>query len=163
MVAVKTSWSTRRLAAAGGVLALVAGIGVLGGLALAPRPAAAQAVKTLDAPAGMILNWIDGDQAEVFEEVMTRLRAVMAGSDNPERVAQAAGWKVYRAREPGPNDDVLYVWFIEPTVPNADYSVAQIFNEEVPNEVQQLYERFNDAFGAGQLPLNLDPVLDFSE
>ena len=152
-----------QLAWGGGALAAAVGGGVVMGLAFAPSYAAAQAVKTLEAPTGMIFNYVERDSTAAFEQVMTRLGAVMTASENPERVEQASGWKVYRALEPGPNDNVLYVWFIDPTVPDADYSVAQILNEEVPNEVQSLYETFNGSFGLGQVPMNLELVMDFGE
>ena len=153
-------WSRWQLVWGSGVLAGSVGIGMVIGLAFAPAQAAAQAVKTLEAPTGMIFNYIEPESTAAFEQVMTRLGTVMASSENPERVEQAAGWKVYKALETGPNDNVLYVWFIDPTVPDADYSVAQILSEEVPNEVQRLYEAFNGSFGAGQMPINLELVID---
>jgi hypothetical protein len=152
-----------QLAWSGCILSLAVIFGLVAGLSLSPRLAEAQAFKTLDEPVGMVFNYIEQDSAEAFEQVMARLGQVMAESENPERVQQASGWKVYKAIEPGPNNNVLYVWFIDPTVPNADYSVAQILNEEIPNEVQGLYETFNGSFGLGQMPINLELVTDFGE
>tara|TARA_B100001013_G_C24596791_1_gene437118 strand:- start:577 stop:1080 length:504 start_codon:yes stop_codon:yes gene_type:complete len=152
-----------QLAWSGCILSLALIFGLVAGLSLSPRLAEAQAFKTLDEPVGMVFNYIEQDSADAFEEVMARLGQVMAESENPERVQQASGWKVYKAIEPGPNNNVLYVWFIDPTVPEADYSVAQILNEEVPNEVQGLYETFNGSFGLGQMPINLELVVDFGE
>ena len=156
----KSRW---QLAWSGFILLLAVIIGLVAGLALSPRLVEAQAFKTLDEPVGMVFNYIEQDSTAAFEQVMTRLGQVMAESENPERVQQASGWKVYKAIEPGPNNNVLYVWFIDPTVPEADYSVAQILNEEIPNEVQGLYETFNDSFGLGQMPINLELVVDFAE
>ena len=156
----KSRW---QLAWSGFILLLAVIIGLVAGLFLSPRLAEAQAFQTLDEPAGMVFNYIEQGSTDAFEQVMTRLGQVMAESENPERVQQASGWKVYKAIEPGPNNNVLYVWFIDPTVPEADYSVAQILNEEIPNEVQGLYETFNSAFGLGQMPINLELVVDFSE
>ena len=150
-----------QLAWSGCILSLALIFGLVAGLSLSPRLAEAQAFKTLDEPVGMVFNYIEQDSAEAFEQVMERLGQVMAESENPERVQQASGWKVYKAIEPGPNNNILYVWFIDPTVPEADYSVAQILNEEVPNEVQGLYETFNGSFGLGQMPINLELVVDF--
>ena len=152
-----------QLAWSGCILSLAVILGLVAGLSLSPRLAEAQAFKTLDEPVGMVFNYIEQDSAEDFEQVMARLGQVMAESENPERVQQASGWKVYKAIEPGPNNNVLYVWFIDPTVPDADYSVAQILNEEIPNEVQELYETFNGSFGLGQMPINLELVMDFGE
>ena len=152
-----------QLAWSGCILSLALIFGLVAGLSLSPRLAEAQAFKTLDEPVGMVFNYIEQDCVDGFEQVMARLGQVMAESENPERVQQASGWKVYKAIEPGPNNNVLYVWFIDPTVPDADYSVAQILNEEIPNEVQGLYETFNDSFGLGQMPINLELVMDFGE
>jgi len=152
-----------QLAWSGFILSFAVIIGLVAGLFLSPRLVEAQAFKTLDEPVGMVFNYIEQDSAEAFEQIMERLGQVMAESENPERVQQASGWKVYKAIELGPNNNVLYVWFIDPTVPEADYSVAQILNEEVPNEVQGLYETFNGSFGLGQMPINLELVVDFGE
>ena len=57
---------------------------------------------------------------------------------------------------------MLYVSFIDPAVPETDYSVVQILNEQVPNEVQQLYDTFNGSFGAGQSLINLELFTDLS-
>ena len=152
-----------QLAWSGFILSFAVIIGLVAGLFLSPQLVEAQAFKTLDEPVGMVFNYIEQDSTDAFEQVMTRLGQVMAESENPERVQQASGWKVYKAIEPGPNNNVLYVWFIDPTVPEADYSVAQILNEEIPNEVQGLYETFNDSFGLGQMPINLELVVDFAE
>ena len=129
-------WSGWHLFRAAVVFVAAVGSGVVIGLALAPVTASAQAVKTFEAPAGMIFNFVESGSTADFEQVMTRVGSVMLESDNPERVNQARGWKVYKALEPGPNGDVLYVWLIDPTIPEVDYSVAQILNEEIPNEVQ---------------------------
>ena len=93
---------------------------------------------------------------------MRRVGEALQTSDDAERTQQAKGWKVYRAQEPGPNDAVLYVWYLDPTVPAADYAVSQILSEAFPAEVQTLYEEYSGAFTAGgQLLINLDPVVDF--
>ena len=56
---------------------------------------------------------------------------------------------------------MLYVWFIDPTVSGADYAVSQILSEAFPVEVQQIYERFNDAFAGGQAMVNLELITSF--
>ena len=112
----KSRW---QLAWSGFILSSAVIIGLVAGLALSPKLVEAQAFKTLDEPVGMVFNYIEQDSTAAFEQVMTRLGQVMAESENPERVQQASGWKVYKAIEPGPNNNVLYVWFIDPTVPDA--------------------------------------------
>ena len=147
----------RRLRTGGG-LAAAAAAGAAIGMALAHRSEAAQPAQTFEAPAGLILNYIRADRTAAFESVAGRLVGALAGSESPERRAQAAGWKMYRAQEPGPNGNVLYVWLIDPAVAGADYAAAGLLRETFPTEVQSLYETFNGAFGVGQALINLEPV-----
>ena len=147
----------RRLRAGGG-LAAAAAAGVALGMALAHRSEAAQPAKTFEAPAGLILNYIRADRTAAFESVVGRLAEALAGSESAEHRAQASGWRMYRALEPGPNGNVLYVWLLDPAVAGADYSAAGLLRETFPTEVQSLYEAFNGAFGVGQALINMEPV-----
>ena len=58
-----------------------------------------------------------------------------------------------------------YVWAIDPVVSGANYAAATIINEVVmPDEMQQIFESYNNAFTDGQvkqLPVNLELVADF--
>ena len=117
------------------------------------------AVRTFQAPAGMVLNFVQAANAGGFEQVVRQLVQSMAAGEDPEHQEQAAGWTMYRVREPGPNNNVAYVWLLDPVVTTANYAVPQLLNEAFPEQVQQLYETFNQSFGAGQVLLNLDPVV----
>ncbi len=141
------------------VTALVTGV-VLG-VAFTTNTAEAQAARTFSGGTGMMLNYIKTDATDDFEDVMRKLGEALTSSENAERNRQAQGWKVYRAQEPGPNNSVLYVWFIDPTISGADYAVSQILNEAFPAEVQGLYESFSGSFAGGQSMVNLDLVVDF--
>ena len=156
----ETGW--RRLRAAG-ALAAAAAAGAALGMSLAHRSEAAQPAKTFEAPAGLILNYIRADRTEAFESVVGRLAGALAASESAEHRVQASGWKMYRALEPGPNGNVLYVWLLDPAVAGADYSAAGLLRETFPTEVQSLYEAFNGAFGVGQALVNLEPVDAFQE
>src|SRR4051812_42603913 len=90
--------------------------------------------------AGMVLNFIKPDKAADFEAVIAKLRDALQRSDKPERKQQAASWKVFRAKEPGANGSVLYVFTIDPAVKGADYTVSTILAEASPTEVQSLYK-----------------------
>ncbi len=63
---------------------------------------------------------------------------------------QAATWKVFRSLEPGANGSVLYVFEIDPAVPGADYTVSTILSEAFPEQVQDLYKKYADAYTSGQ-------------
>ena len=140
------------------VAAAAAGVAV--GLAFPHASASGgqQATPTFEAPVGLVVNYVRPAGTADFESVMTRLREALAEGDDAERRAQAEGWRIYRAREPGPNNQAVYVWLFDPAVGGGDYSVPQILAEAFPAEAQQLYETYNESFGAGQIWLNLDPV-----
>jgi hypothetical protein len=130
------------------------------------RPAAAQSASTAQAApgrtfasdAGLVLNFIKPDKTADFEEVMAKLREALAKSDKPERKQQAAGWKVFKAAEPGANGSVLYVFTIDPAVKGADYTVATILAEAFPSEVQALYKKYADSYASGQNVVKLNHV-----
>ena len=125
-----------------------------------PRPPE----RSFEAEAGLILNYVERDGTSDYERVMSRLGAAFMQTEDGDRREQAAGWRVYRAQEPGLNDSVLYVSMIDPVVEDADYSVSQILNEEFPEEVQELYEAYIGAFvpGSGQILVNLESVESFA-
>ena len=122
----------------------------------APPPIA---TLTFDAPAAMVMSFIQATATNDFEQITRQLVQAMAASEDSERQEQAAGWTMYRVREPGPNNNTAYVWLLDPVVTDANYAVPQLLNEAFPDQVQQLYETFNQSFGVGQVPLNLDPVV----
>ena len=64
--------------------------------------------------AAMLTFYIKADKAADFEKVMAKLHDALANSDKPERKQQAAGWKLYKASDAGPNGTVLYINFLSP-------------------------------------------------
>ena len=116
------------------------------------------ATRTFEDPAGLVMNFVAASGASDFERITRQLVRAMAESEDPERQGQAAGWKMYRVREPGPNNNTVFVWLFDPVVAGANYAAPQLLNESFPEQVQQLYETFNESFGLGQVPLNLEPV-----
>ena len=115
----------------------------------------AAAARVFGSDAGMILNSIKPDKTADFETVIARLKAALNASRDPVRKQQAAGWKVFKALEPGGNNTVLYVFWINPAVKGADYTVSKILYEAFPNEVTDLYQKFSAAYAGGQTMVNL--------
>ena len=105
--------------------------------------------------AGLVLNFVKADKTADFEAVIARLREALQKSVNPQRQQQAAGWKVFRAKEPGANGSVLYVFTMDPAVKGADYAVSAILAEAFPTEAQALYRTFAEAYASGQNYVNL--------
>ena len=113
------------------------------------------------APAGFLFNIIKPEKAADFEAFIAKLHEALQKSQDATRKQQAAGWKVYKMTEPA-NGNIMYVYFIDPSVPGADYTATKIIAETLPSEAQALYEKIKDAF-AGQSLANLTLVVDFSK
>jgi hypothetical protein len=124
----------------------------------AQQAAAAPAKRMFANDAGMILNFIKADKTADFEAVMAKLKEALAKSDKPERKAQAASWKIFKAAEPGAGGSVLYVMFVDPSVKDADYTVSTILAEAFPAEVNTIFKQYADSFATGQNFVNLTLV-----
>ena len=107
---------------------------------------------------GIVLYFVRQDAESTFEETMTRVGEAFAASESDERQEQADGWSMYKAEEPLAEGVRLYVSWIDPVVPGADYWVPSILGEAFPTEAQTLYETYAGAFADGQILLNLAPV-----
>ena len=139
----------------------------IGGLLVAGSVTSAQAppptTRTFAPDAGMILNFIKPDKTADFEAVMAKVKEGLAKSTKPERNAQAQSWKVFKSPDPA-GENVLYVFFIDPAVKDADYTISNILAESFPPaEVNDLYKKYAEAYGTGQQPVNLALVNDFSK
>ncbi len=102
-----------------------------------------------------MLNFVKPDKTADFEAVVARVREALQKSVKSERQQQAAGWKVFRAQEPGANGSVLYVFTMDPAVKGADYAVSAILAEAFPTEAQALYRTYAEAYASGQNYVNL--------
>ena len=148
--------SARRRTALGFAIVLVCLVAFAGNVQAQDAP-----TRTFGSEAGLILNPIKPEATADFEMVMGRLKDALAKSEDPRRQEQAAGWKVFKSQEPGPGGSVLYVMVMDPAVPGGEYAVSKILSEAYPTEVQELYQKFSDAYAGGQSLLNLDMVSAF--
>jgi hypothetical protein len=95
-----------------------------------------------------------------FEKVMAYLQAALEKSADAKDRAQAQGWRVFKAAEPGPGGTVLYVFVLDPTVPGADYGLGQILAEAYTDtaQLQEIWKLYTGAVTSGGTLLNLSPV-----
>jgi hypothetical protein len=129
----------------------------------AAQAAAAPAPRVFASGAGMVLNFIKPDKTADFEDVIAKLKEALQKSAKPERKAQAATWKVYKSPDPAAGGNVLYVFLIDPSVKDADYTVSTILAEAFPQEVQALYTKYAAAYASGQNFVNLSVVADLGK
>jgi hypothetical protein len=140
-------------------------VGVLSAGAAHAQQAAAPAATPAKNPyiftgdGAMTLNFIKADKTADFEMIIGKLKEALQKSPNPARKQQAAGWKIFKAAEAGPNGSVLYVSIVDPAVKGADYTVSTILSEAFPTEVQALYKTYSEAYVSQNL-INLSLMLD---
>jgi hypothetical protein len=131
--------------------------------AAAPTPPPAPGVtpaRTFTAPVGLLFNTIRPDRVADFEKVIAYLQAALEKSADAKDRAQLQGWRVFKAAEPGPGGTVLYVFVIDPTVPDADYGLGRILAEAYPEtaQLQEIWKLYTGAVTSGGSLLNLSPV-----
>lgn len=155
-------------------VALVAAVVVLGAATRAlaqeaqaqpaQQPAQQQAAGlTFGSDAGIVFNVIKADKTADFEMVMGKVKEALAKSDNPVRKQQAASWKVFKAVEPGPGGNAMYLFVMDPTVKDADYTVSKILYEAFPTEVQDIYNKMRDSYVPGGSKLTLQIIQEFGK
>ena len=129
----------------------------------AQQAAAAPAKRVFASDAGLVLNFIKPDKTADFEAVMGKLKEALQKSTKPERKQQAASWKVFKSPEPAQGGNVLYVFVIDPSVKDADYTVSTILAEAFPQDVQTLYKQYAESYASGQNFVNLALVSDLGK
>jgi hypothetical protein len=129
----------------------------IGSTVLCPSVSVAQKV-LIGSPGGLVLTQVKPDRADQFEAALVAVRDALSKSSNPVRKQQAVGWKFYRAAEPL-SGNVLFVFLIDPAIPNADYSLDSIVNGELPKEeAARLLRRFAESIATKQNLLRLTPT-----
>jgi hypothetical protein len=127
----------------------------------APAAPVPQPGRVFTGDAGLIFFPVKADKTADFEKIMAKLKEALQTSEDPVRKEQAAGWKIFKAAEPGPNNTALYVFLIDPAVKGADYGFWKTLHDAFPAEVQRLYRLYNAANAGGQSLLNLTLIQDF--
>ena len=116
--------------------------------------------RTFTSPVGLLFNTVRPERVADFEKVIAYLQAAFAKTTDATFREQARGWRVFKAREPGPNGVVLYVFEIDPTVPDADYGLGRILADAYPDtaQLQEIWKLYTGAVTSGGSLLNLSPV-----
>ena len=114
--------------------------------------------RVFTAPTGLILNTVRPDRVVDFEMVMGYLQEAFEKSTDERVRQQAKGWRVFKATEPGPNNTVLYVFVIDPTVPGADYGLGRILADAYPDQIEKIWSLYTGSLAPSASLLNLTPV-----
>lgn len=131
-----------------------------------PQQSPAQQTPTkvgLTTPAGVFLVQIKPAETATFEEMIGKLRAGLAKSQDPMLKQQAGGWKIYKAQEPF-GSNALYVIIVDPVVPGAEYDLFSMMQKTMTREelsapgMAEMWKKYSDAFAAGLSRLSLTPL-----
>jgi hypothetical protein len=133
-------------------------------LAVTVAPAYAQAAaappaRTITGDAGVIYYVVKADKTADFEMILGKLKEALGKSENAVQKQQAAGWRVFKQTEPGPNGNVLYVALVDPAVKDADYNILPVLYAGFPAEAQALYATYRDALAGGVSNVNYKQVI----
>ena len=130
----------------------------------APAPAQPAAPKlTFSGTVGLLLVQIKPDQTAAFEEMIAKLKGGLSTASDATVKSSTAGLKIYKSAEPmGAN--ALYVVFIDPVTPNAEYDFFMLLQKTMTPEqlrdpaTTEMFKKWAAAFAAGYNKVNLTPV-----
>jgi len=128
----------------------------------AAPPAAVPSSRKFTTDAGLMFSVIKPDKTADFEMVMAKVKEALGKSQDAKRKQQALSWRVFKGLEAGPGGTIVYVWFLDPPVKDADYTVTSILTEAFPNEAQDLWAKYTACFVSGQTMLNLKLTTNMS-
>lgn len=132
-----------------------------------PAPAtqaqAAPPTRLFASDAGLVLNFIKPDKTAQFEAIITRLKEALEKNPKPERQQQASSWKVYKSPEVASGGAAVYVFFSDPIVKGADYTISTILAESLPDEAPTLLTQYSECFASGQNWVNLKLIADLGK
>ncbi len=116
--------------------------------------------RTFAAPVGLLFNTVRPERVADFEKVVAYLQAALAKTTDSTIRAQANGWRVFRATEPGPNGTVMFVFLLDPTVPGAEYGLGRILADAYPDpaQLQEIWKLYTGSTTSGGSLINLSPV-----
>jgi len=114
--------------------------------------------RVFTAPSGLIFNTVRPDRVVDFEMVIGYLQAAFDKTTDARVREQAKGWRVFKATEPGPNNTVLYVFVIDPTMPGADYGLGRILADAYPDQIEKIWSLYTGSLAPSASLINLTPV-----
>jgi len=122
----------------------------------APPPVA----RTFTAPAGLLFNTVRPERVKDFETFLSHLKFALDNATSPAVRAQAKGWRIFKAGEPGPNNWVLYVFMLDPAIKDADYGLGRILADAYPDTAQltDIWKLYTSSVTSGGTLLNLNTL-----
>jgi len=133
------------------------------GVAWAQEPAAAapaqepeKPVLPLEGDAVVITVLIKADKTADFERVIAKYKESFEKSEKATRKQQLAGLKFFKSNQQA-QGNAVYIFYVDPVVPNEEYDISRVIAEVFPTEVQDIFNLYKDSF-AGRAITSLNKV-----
>lgn len=104
---------------------------------------------------GILLVAIKPAAVGDYETVIQTVQEALAKDTDPDRVAAAKGWHVFKAAENDAKGNALYIHLMQPTVKGFDYRLSLLLDELVKDLAPEMLVRYQDAFAVPSTRLNL--------
>jgi hypothetical protein len=121
-----------------------------------PDPAAV----TFSTDAGLLLVAVKPDKITDYEAAVVALQEALAAASDEQTRLVAAGWRVFKATGLDATANALYVHWLEPTVPGADYRPSLWLDQLLAGAPPELLAKYRDAFAAPPTKL---PLVEFAD
>jgi hypothetical protein len=126
----------------------------------APAPPAKLPDRLFNAPVGVLIQPVMPTRVGEFEKFLGYFREAIAKSADPTVQRQTKGWQFYKMAEPGPNNDVLFWFVLDPAVPCVDYALGPILAAAIPDaaKLKEIWALYTGSVRGGPTLMNLVPV-----
>lgn len=151
------------------LLALVESAGSSSPQAATPAASTPSAQTTAAAPAdparlvfapgttGLVLVAVKTARFADYEAVITALKTALASATDADR-AIAAGWQVFKAKEPDAKGNTLYVHWVPAPQADADYRPSLVLDRLSASLPEALLVKYRDALAGPPSRLSLESV-----
>lgn len=143
-----------------GVQVVVSGVALaacmLAGAGVAQAQEPEKPVLPLEGDAVVITMLIKPDKTADFESVLAKYKEAMEKSEKPARKEQLAGLKIFKSTQQA-QGNAVYILYVDPVVKDEEYDISRVIAEVFPVEVQELFQKYKDAF-AGRAITSLNKV-----
>ena len=125
-------------------------------------PPADPASSLFSKEAGLLLVTIKAASVADYDLVIRTLQEALSKDTDPQRLAAAKGWSVFKADEADAKGNAIYVHMLQPAVPNFDYRPSLLIDELIKDLAPDLLTKYQDAFAAPPTKLNLSEFAKMS-
>lgn len=104
---------------------------------------------------GAVLHAVKPTAVADYEALLVALQQSLAKTTDDEARKVAAGWRVYKATETDAKANVIYVHWLNPTLPAIDYRPSLWIDRMLEGATSELVAKYRDSFAVAPSKLSL--------